>query len=145
MIKSGLGSITKRLAVSVLGGFAVYWQLKVHRDWVWSYFESLLLTESPSPELANVATVSINAITTAFIAGSTTTAAIVIFFVTGNVAAITSMFKWTNAAQAAGSVVSEALNERMTSKSEVDEKIVQEFDEKYRDDPSYRPKNTLPE
>lgn len=131
--------ITKRLVVSLLAGALLYWSLKVHRDWVWIYFESLLAAPNPTAEMASVATASINAITTAFIASSTAIGFIVAFFITGNVAALTSMFKWSSAAQATGEVVSEAVNNLTTTKNEVDEKVVQEYAQKYANEPSYRP------
>lgn len=113
-VQSGIGKVTKRLVISVLGAALIYWSLKVHRDWVWAYFESLILTANPSAELSNVATASISAITTAFITSSTAIGFIVAFFITGNVAAITSMFKWSNTAQAVGESVAQSINERIT-------------------------------
>jgi len=144
--ESGISRVTKRFVVSVLSSGLIYWSLKVHRDWVWSYFESIMRVDCKAmPDVANVATVSINALTTAFIAGSSSIAFIVAFFITGNVAALRGMFQWGSVAQTVGQVTSEAVNVRETSRGEVDEKIVQEFAKKYAKEPSYRPMDTLPD
>jgi len=113
------GRLTKRLVVSLLAGVFIYYSLKVHRDWVWAYFDSLMTMPNATPEVANVATASINAITTAFIASATSIGFIVAFFITVKVAALTSMFKWQGAAQSVGQVVNESINQLTTTTERV--------------------------
>lgn len=143
--ESGITKITKRFIVSLLSAGLIYWSLKVHRNWVWAYFESIMLYQGENDALANVATASISALTTAFIAGSSSIAFIVAFFITGNVAALRGMFQWGNVAQAIGTVSASSENVSQTTTEKVDEKIVQEFAQKYASDPSYRPLDTLPD
>lgn len=113
----------QRLTVCLMGCGMVWFFLQTHRSWVWAYFESLMLIDKPSAELAQVATQSINAITTIAISGISAISAIVLFFVTGNVAALAQMFKFSNAAQVVGEV-------RNQSTSELKE---EKIDETYRE------------
>jgi hypothetical protein len=137
--ESGITKITKRFVVSVLSAGLIYWSLKVHRNWVWAYFESIMLYQGDSAALSNVATASISALTTAFIAGSSSIAFIVAFFITGNVAALRGMFQWGNVAQTIGSVSASSENVAQTIDEKVDEKIVRDYQQRYSGDPSYRP------
>jgi hypothetical protein len=109
--------------------------LHTHRQWVWSYFESMMLMPKPSPELAAVAGQSIAAITTIAIYGISAITAVVMFFITGNVAALTQMFKFSTAAQVAGSVTSavESRTEDQTVDETLREFSTPELTERYGD------------
>lgn len=134
--------ITKRLVVSVLGGIGVYLFMMAHRDWVWVYFQSVM--DSPreiQPELMKIAEKSIDAITTIAIWGMSIIGSIVTFFVTGNVVAMTSMYKHVIGAQ---TNVSSANTTVSTLTHSIQEEI-KAAEKKFAGDPSYRPPESLPD
>lgn len=108
----------------------VYFFLQTHRNWAWAYFESLMLMPKPSAEIATVAGQSIAAITTIAITGITAVSAIVLFFITGNVAALGQMFKFSSIGQAIGQITGSAeshtedVTERMFNCDQLDPKDV---------------------
>lgn len=112
----------------MLGCWMVYFFLQTHRNWVWAYFESLMLLPKPAAELATVAGQSIAAVTTIAITGITAVSAIVLFFITGNVAALGQMFKFSSIGQAIGQVTASAESsvetERMFNCDQLDPKDV---------------------
>jgi len=93
-------AITKRLVATVLGVAIIWFFLQQHRAWVWVYFQSMMGYKDPTAELATIAQASISAITTIALTSITTVGAIVVWFVTGNVLAIQSMFKFVNTTEA---------------------------------------------
>jgi hypothetical protein len=100
--------VTKRLVMTMCAFALVWYAAKVHRDWVWAYFATLLSTQDVSPSMQAVATESIAAITTIAITTASAVTALAIFFVTGNVAALSAMFKFNAATNAAASVAAQA-------------------------------------
>lgn len=100
----------KRFTLTVMGAVLVWVFLHEHRNWIWAYFESVMLLDSPDAgQIAAaqaIASAGISALTTAFVASSAVIAALVLFFVTGDTAALTAMFKFTGTATAAGTVAS---------------------------------------
>lgn len=142
MKNTELRKVTKRLVVSILGCAIVWYFLNTHRAWVWAYFESLMLMPQPiSGELSATANASISAITTIAITGITAVAAIVVWFITGNVMALQSMFKFQSLAQTSGSVIAEALNQNATERREetITERIEHVYEEGSEGSPTKRP------
>lgn len=139
------GRITKRLVVTLIGSALIYLFLQEHRNWVWAYFESVVTLDSPDAEqiaaAQAIASASISSLTTVSISASATIAALVIWFVTGNVMALRSMFKWTSSAQVVGSAAAQAISDvkQSVSRSEEIQKITQTYAERHKDDPSYAP------
>lgn len=101
----------QRLVVCLIGCYGVWFFLQTHRNWVWAYFDSMMLMGKASPELASVASQGISAITTVTIAAMTAISAVVLFFITGDTAALSAMFKFSGATQAIGSVTSEVASQ----------------------------------
>lgn len=99
----------QRLAVSLIGSALVWYFLRENRAWTWNYFESMMQIENPSEALANVAAASIASNTTITNVAITAVSGIVFFFITGNVMALSSMFKFSSAATSAASVASETV------------------------------------
>lgn len=90
------GRVTKRLIFSLIACGIIFYFLNTHRAWTWAYFESLMTMKDPSPAVAEVAKESIKAITTVAIAGISAVTAVVMFFITGNVAALSALSKFTS-------------------------------------------------
>lgn len=117
--------VWKRFTLTVAGALLLWLFLHEHRNWVWAYFESVMTLNSPEPEQVAaaqaIASASISALTTAFIATATTLGAMILFFITGDTAAITSMFKFTSAASASGTLTAastQAFENKLERKTE---------------------------
>lgn len=127
--------------MTITGAALIWWFLREHRNWVWAYFESVMTLNSPAPDVTAaaqaIASASISSLTTVAIAASTTIAALVIWFVTGNVLALQSMFKWSSAANTIGTTTSN-VDQVFEHKDEI-QRTIQQFADRYKDDPSYAP------
>ena len=141
MKNTEVGRITKRLVMSVAACAMVWYFLDKHRDWVWAYFATLAYCESTTPEQTKLAEASISAITTVALSGIGGIIFIAAWFITGNVVALTQMFKFNAATNLAGSVVSSVVSTHTDSV----QREIKAAEKKFAGDPSYRPLESLPD
>lgn len=123
----------QRFAVSIIGGITIWLFLMTHRQWVWSFFESMMLMPKPSAELTSVAIAAMNSDTQVTMLCVTLIGAVVIFFITGNAALLANMFKFSSAAQAINTITSAAESRTETSDETIREFNTPELQERYGD------------
>lgn len=133
----------KRLVICLIGMALVQYIWMTGKAWIWAFTEIDQTGMGPEHRLQlalGLKVAGITALTAVNGMAFAAHTAIVLFLVTGNTAAVLSAFKFSSSA--VSSAVSEAVSSVSVEKK--DEQVIQEFSERYKDDPSYRPIDNPP-
>ena len=146
MTESGIAKVTKRFVMCLLGLAFLLSLGHAWTQWAWPAMEAVYTMPGASAvEVKDVSQTYINSltiITAALVAG---VVGIGWYFVSGNAKVLTESIRYNASIGALASAASQHISETVNQKTEVDETLVHEFAELYKDDPSYIRPEQLPD